>query len=149
MYHYLAQRKIRHMFDQLGRGNFEPALSSLGPEFEQVFAGSHALGGVRRTVPAFRRWFERMYRLFPDLQFEVVATASSGPPWNQTLVAEWIDRATPIDGGSYENRGVHVINMAWGKVRSIHAYLDTQVVAETCQRLYRKGHDEADAPMIL
>jgi ketosteroid isomerase-like protein len=148
VYHYLGQRKVREMFAQLSLGNFEPALASLAPEFEQIFAGNHPLGGTRRDPNAFRRWFERMYRLFPELEFEVISTASSGPPWNQTLVAEWVDRARPVDGGTYENHGVHVINLSWGRVRSIHAYLDTQVVSDVCRRLYSNGHAEAGAAMI-
>lgn len=148
MYHYLGQKKVRAMFAALSQGNFEPALASLAPCFEQVFAGEHALGGIRRTEPAFRLWFERMYRLFPDLSFEVVSTASSGPPWNQTLVAEWIDRARPVDGGTYENRGVHVINLSWGRVRSIHAYMDTQILAGTLERLVSSGTEEAGAEVI-
>jgi ketosteroid isomerase-like protein len=149
MYHYLARRRIERMFAALSNGDFEPALAGLAPRFEQVFAGDHPLGGSRHTVASFRLWFQRMYRLFPNLAFHVTATAASGPPWNMTLVAEWIDRATPADGGPYENRGVHVLRLRWGRIVSIHAYLDTQIVAETSRRLAAKGVSEAGAAPIL
>lgn len=115
MFHFFAMRRIRSMFAELSHSNFEPALAGLAPNFEQRFAGDHPLGGVRTDVDTFRRWFERMYRLFPNLEFDVVSTAASGPPWDLTLVAEWVDRATPVDGGDYENRGVHVIRLRWGR----------------------------------
>jgi ketosteroid isomerase-like protein len=145
MYHAIARRRIRRMFAELSHGNFEPALAGLAPTFEQVFAGDHPLGGTRRTVSTFRLWFERMYRLFPNLAFEVTAVAASGPPWDLTLVAEWIDRATPADGGGYENRGVHVVKLRWGRITSIHAYLDTQIAAEAARRLAAAGIQEAAA----
>lgn len=148
-YHALAERRVTRMFHELSHGNFEPALASLAPRFEQIFAGDHPLGGSRHTVESFRRWFQRMYRLFPNLAFEVIATAASGPPWDMTVVAEWVDRATPVDGGPYENRGVHVLRLRWGQVVSIHAYLDTQIVANVHQRLANAGFDEAAAPPIL
>jgi ketosteroid isomerase-like protein len=144
-----ARRQIERMFQELSRGNYEPALAGLAPRFEQVFAGDHPLGGSRHSVEAFRRWFERMYRLFPNLSFEVTATAASGPPWNMTLVAEWIDRATPADGTSYENRGVHVLKLRWGRIVSIHAYLDTQIVAAASRRLAEHGFPEAAAEPIF
>lgn len=149
MYHALARRRIRRMFHELSHGNFEPALQGLAPQFVQIFAGDHALGGERHSLNAFRRWFERMYRLFPNLSFEVTATAASGPPWDMTLVAEWIDRATPADGTPYENRGVHVLKLRWGRVVSIHAYLDTQVVAAAGHRLAAHGFPEGVASPIL
>lgn len=149
MFHYLARRRIEHMFASLSRGEFEPAFQALAPRFEQIFAGDHPLGGSRHTVESFRRWFERMYRLFPNLEFEVISTAASGPLWDMTLVAEWIDRAKPVDGGPYENRGVHVLRLRWGRIVSIHAYLDTQVVAETTRRMADNGIEEAAALPIL
>lgn len=148
MYHAMARRKIRRMFAELSRGNFEPALRSLAPSFEQTFAGEHSLGGTRHSLPAFQAWFERLYRLYPDLSFEVTATAASGPPWDLTIVAEWIDRARPADGHPYENRGVHVVRMRWGRVTSIHAYLDTQKAAAAAERLAASGVGEAIAAPI-
>jgi ketosteroid isomerase-like protein len=66
-----------------------------------------------------------------------------------TLVAEWIDRATPADGTSYENRGVHVLKLRWGRIVSIHAYLDTQIVAAASRRLAEHGFPEAAAEPIF
>lgn len=66
-----------------------------------------------------------------NLQFEVHSVAVSGGPWNTMVVVEWTDRAIPADGQKYKNSGVHIVRLRWGKVISIHAYLDTQVIQTT------------------
>jgi ketosteroid isomerase-like protein len=98
---------------------------------------------------ALRHWFERLFRLFPNLRFEMHSIAASGWPWDTTVVVEWTDRATPADGKDYVNSGVHVIRMRWGKVVSIHAYLDTQVLIDTLNRMAVNGIEEAKAPPII
>ena len=96
-----------------------------------------------------RRWFERLFRLFPNLRFEVHSIAASGGPWDTTVVVEWTDRATSADGKDYVNSGVHVIRMRWGKTVSIHEYLDTQVLIDTLNRMAVNGIEEAKAPPII
>src|SRR6266498_3886304 len=118
------------------------------PRFEHRFAGEHSLGGTRTSTTKMRHWFERLYRLFPNLRFERHSIAVSGGPWDTTVVVEWTDRATPADGTDYVNSGVHVIRMRWGKVVSIHAYLDTQVLIDTLDRMAVNGIEEAKAPPI-
>jgi hypothetical protein len=97
--------------------------------------------------------FERLFRLFPNLQFEIHSMAISGYPWDTTAVLEWTDRATPFDGKNYVNSGVHVIRLRWGKVVSIHAYLDTQVSTQvsidTFNPMATNGIEEAKAPPII
>lgn len=98
--------------------------------FEHRFSGHHALGGTRRTSAAMRAWFERLYRLNQKLDFEIRHIAVSGTPWNTTAVVEWRDTATLANGAPYVNQGAHVIGMRWGKVVTLHAYLDTAILAE-------------------
>ena len=149
MYHFFVRRTFHNMFQQLSAGNWQYAVTRMAPVFEHTFAGEHCLGGTRHTIESFRRWFERLYRLFPNLQFEIHHVAVSGWPWDTTAVAEWTDRATPKDGQPYVNRGVHVVRLRWGRVVSLHAYLDTRLVTETCRRLAEQGIEEAAAAPIV
>ena len=56
-------------------------------------AGDHSFGGARHSIAAFRQWFERLYEVFPDLQFEIKTVIVKGWPWNTTAVVEWEDQA--------------------------------------------------------
>jgi ketosteroid isomerase-like protein len=148
MFHAVAQRKVEATFRSLSKGDYEPALLGIASQFEHRFAGDHALGGSRNTVEGLRAWFQRLYRLFPNLDFEVRSISASGPPWDITVVAEWIDRASPAGGGRYENTGVHVVRIVWGKLASIHAYLDAQVLNNTLRATAASGVAEAVASPI-
>jgi ketosteroid isomerase-like protein len=148
MYHAIVRRRVVGIFEALSAGEYEVVLAGLAERFEHVFSGSHPLGGVRRTYPAMRRWFERLFRLNRHLNFSIKHIAVSGMPWNTTAVVEWRDRAELADGSDYVNDGAHVIRMRWGKVVSLHAYLDTETFAAACRRMAASGLEEAAASPI-
>ena len=149
MYHMIVKKNVTSVFSRLNKGDYEYALSGIGTTIEHCFAGEHCLGGKRTSTEALRHWFERLFRLFPNLRFEMHSIAATGWPWDTTVVVEWTDRATPADETDYVNSGVHVIRMRWGKVVSIHAYLDTQVLIDTLSRMAVHGIEEAKAPPII
>jgi ketosteroid isomerase-like protein len=145
----MVKKRVASVFERLNKDDYEYALSGIGATIEHRFGGAHCLGGKRTSIGALRHWFERLFRLFPNLRFEMHSIAASGGPWATTVVVEWTDRATPADGRDYVNSGVHVIRMRWGKVVSIHAYLDTQVLIDTLNRMAANGIEEAKAPPII
>lgn len=148
MYHLIVRRKLLRVFAELGKGNSEYVIAGLAPAFDHQFAGAHALGGVRHTVPAIRAWFERLYRLFPDINFTIKHVAVSGWPWNTTALVEWHDSATTATGEPYDNDGVHIVRLRWGKLVSLHAYLDTAILARSCSQMAAAGVAEAGATPI-
>jgi ketosteroid isomerase-like protein len=148
MYHFLIRRLARRNFERLNHGDYEAVLSGIGVGITHTFSGMHPLGGTRHSVAAMRRWFQRMFILTPRLHFTLHEVISAGPPWNTRIAIEWTDRATPADGSEYVNHGVHIIRMRWGTVISIHAYLDTQLTADLCDRLAASGVSEASLPPI-
>jgi ketosteroid isomerase-like protein len=149
MYHTIVRRLARRNFKNVSEGNFEAALSNVAEDVHHVFPGENAIGGERHSREAMRRWFQRLYRLFPGLDIEVKRVASRGWPWDTVVAVEWIDRAQPRDGMPYENEGAHFIRIRWGRAVYIHAYLDTERVNETLDRLAAKGVAEAAAEPIV
>jgi ketosteroid isomerase-like protein len=115
---------------------------------QHTFAGDHALGGSRQGIPALRHWFQRLYRLFPTLQFEIVDVLVRGWPWNTRVVVRWIDRAQLAGDLHYENSGMHALQLRWGRLTELRAYLDTQILAATCAQLAAQGITEAAAPPL-
>ena len=150
MYHALILRRVRKIFADLNKGEYEATLAAMAPHFEHRFAaGDSCLGGTRHTVPAFRLWFERLMRLTKGkLDVELHHLAAAGWPWDATVIAEWTDTATLADDLPYLNSGVHVFRLRWFRAVSIHATLDTEVWSAACARMVANGIEEAGSPPI-
>ena len=148
MYHALVRRRVRRIFDELNRGNYPAVVAGARDDVHHVFAGDHPLGGERHSRAGLERWFERVYRLFPGLRFEVKEVAASGPPWRTVAAIEWVAHADPPTGRPYLNTGAHVLRIRWGKATHIHAYEDSQTVAEACRLMAERGVEEAAAPPV-
>ena len=149
MYRALVARRVRGVFDSLNRGDSSTPLADVADDVHHVFPGDHPLGGERHSREALGRWFERLFRLFPGSRFEVKRVAVRGWPWDTSAAVEWVDRVGPAGGEPYVNEGAHWIRIRWGKVTEIHAYLDTQKVAEGCRQMAAAGVEEAAAPPIV
>jgi ketosteroid isomerase-like protein len=149
MYKRIAARRARQLFSSLGEGDYEAALEGVAPDVHHVFPGDNALGGERHSREAMRRWFERLYGLFPDLNFEIKRIAVKGPPWDLLIAVEWADRGHARDGEPYDNEGAHWIRIRRGRGVYVHAYLDTEKVTAACERMAAAGIEGAAAPPIL
>ena len=149
MYHGIVRRRISSVFDALSEGRYDAVLPGLAVDVHHRFAGEHPLGGERHDREAVRAWFERLYRLFPSLRFEVTTVAVSGPPWDLKVAVEWVADVTPAAGPAYRNVGAHVLRVRRGMVTELHAYEDSQAVAHACARMAHAGIEEASAQPIL
>ena len=148
MYHQIVARKIRSIFASISGGDYEPMLKALAPEFVYRFEGDTSIGGERRTLPAMRAWWERMYRLFPSLSFDVRDVIVNGSPWN-TRAATYLKFRTPLpDGRVYENDVVQIVHLRWGRVTYVHTIEDSLRCAQKLQLLAQRGVEEALAPAI-
>jgi ketosteroid isomerase-like protein len=130
--------------------DYAPILKGCSPDVHHRFGGHHALGGERHDCDALGRWFERLGRLAPTLQLTVHDVWVKGWPWNTTVIMRWsaVQDLLP-DGSPYNNHGVHVIRMRWGKVFDIDTNEDSQLVAASLQIWAAHGVNEALADPIL
>ena len=148
MYHAIVKRIARNAFEDLSNRKVEPLIERAAPDLRYTFAGDHALGGTRRSREAFRAWMARLYRLFPELTFTIRDMMATGPPWNTRLAIAWNDQGVAADGVSYENDGVHLLRLKWGRLMELHATLDTQHLERTLDRMAAAGIEEAAADPI-
>ena len=148
MYKAIARRKVRGLFAALSRGDWEAAMSDVAPDVHHVFPGDNAIGGERHSREAMELWFKRLYRLIPEIEFEVKQVSVRGWPWDMSVAVEWSDRGKSADGVAYENEGAHWVRLRNGKATYIHAYLDTEKVTEICNRMAASGIEEAGAAPI-
>lgn len=149
MFRALVRRRVISNFARLSAGDYKAVVAQMAPDVHHVFAGDSALGGERHTREGVERWFERLFRLYPQVQFEVGRVISSGPPWDIWTAAEWIGHVTPAAGDPYVNTGTHVFRIRNGRVVYFHAYEDSQKVAHACEQMAALGVEEAAAAPII
>jgi len=149
MYHLLVRRRARRIFQRLSDGDWQPILDGLAADVRHTYAGDNAVGGTRTSVAAVRRWFERVFRLFPVFQEEVREVLVRGWPWNTVVAVQWVARGTsPVNDAAFVIHGVHVARFRWGKVTEIQAYPDTEKFSAHLRRLAASGVEEAAAAPI-
>jgi ketosteroid isomerase-like protein len=148
LYRTIVKRKARGIFDALSRGDVEAVTADLADDVHHVFAGGNALGGERHSRAGFEEWLRRLYRLIPEIEFEVRDVAVRGWPWNTAVAIEWVDSGRAADGTPYVNQGSHWIRLRWGKAVEIHGYLDTEKVTRLLDEMAAAGIDEAAAAPV-
>ncbi|CAD5257164.1 conserved hypothetical protein [Bosea sp. 62] len=149
MYQRIVQARVRALFDAVNRGDAEPVIAAFARTFEHRFLGDdHALGGSRTSLSAVRDWYERLYRLLPDIHFDLERIDVAGPPWNAVVVVDWRETNSGTDGVRTFNRGHHVLHLAWGRATRLLICPDTTLLVATLDRLFAAGNLEAHAPPI-
>jgi ketosteroid isomerase-like protein len=149
VYHAIMRSKIKDVFKSLSRGDYQPVLSSLAPNFEHWFIGDHALSGLRTSMPVTRAWYERLYKIFPDLRFELINIVVQGTPWDTTVMIERMDLFTLRNGRQGSNVGVHIIHFKWAKADSVRIYCDTKLLIESLEVQSVHGVEDArQLPLI-
>ena len=148
MYQSIVQSIIKKNFKSLSIGNYEDLLNTVSNDVIHSFLGNSAIGGQRQSKEKLRHWFERVYRLFPKLDFSVLNIIVSGFPWKTHVVVEWSANVTPIVGDTYINTGVHIIILKWGKAVKITAYENSELVAIACDKMVSAGITEAGEKQI-
>jgi len=149
VYRRIVRGVVRDAFEQLNRGNIGGLTDKLAADARHYFIGAHALGGRRSRPGSIRRWYERLFQLFPDIRFTVHRVDVAGPPWRTLACAYWTETNTGTDGVRNDNEGVNVIEIRWGKVRRVDIYTDVARLGGTLARLARAGNAAASAPAIV
>jgi ketosteroid isomerase-like protein len=148
IYRAIVKRKARGVFEALSEGDWRGTIGDIADDVHHVFPGDNALGGERHSRAGLERWFERLYRLIPEIEFEVRDVAMRGWPWDTAVAVEWVDRGRAADGTPYENAGAHWFRLRWGKAVAIHGNLDTEKVTRLLEGMAAAGIEEAAAPPI-
>ena len=143
MYRLIVGHLLRRAFRHLSAGDYEHVVVKFTPDATFCFAGDHAQGGELRGPAEIRRWFQRLFRLFPGLAFAPQAIVVSGWPWDTIAATQFRVRATLPDGAIYRNEGMQLLRLRWGRVVEERLYEDTQLLATTLASLARQGVTEA------
>ena len=148
MYHNIIKNKLKSNFKSLSQGNYQALLDTVHNNVEHQFLGDSPIGGARKSKEKLTRWFERVYRLFPSLKFEIKDIFVTGFPWHTKAAVEWEAQVTPAKGNVYKNSGVHIVTIKWGKATKISAYENADLVAQACKKMLAEGIEEAGESQI-
>jgi ketosteroid isomerase-like protein len=144
MYKTLVKRRLRKGFlSELSNGDYPALIRRTAPDVVHSFPGTGGLGGTRFSRDALRAWFERLFRLFPVLEFEVEEIAVTGWPWRTVAAVRWRNRGRAADGEPYANAGCEVFEIRWGRATRLDQYLDTKVIHDHLERMASAGIEEA------
>jgi len=149
MYHAIMRKKTQSVFSALNNGNYELIFANLAPKFQHWFIGNHALSGLRTSPSVTRAWYERLYRIFPNIHFDLRNIIVQGTLWDTTVTVEWNDNYILLNGAQRSNLGVHIIHFKWAKADSVRIYCDTKLLLENLAIQAQGGIEEATlAPLI-
>ena len=149
MYHAIVKRIAVRNFERVNDHDYDGLLKDCAPDIHHRFGGHHALGGERHDRTGLRDWFARLGRLAPTLRLTVTDVWVKGLPNDTTIIMRWTGTQHLPDDSPYENHGVHVIRMRWGRIVDIDANEDSQLVANSMTILAAHGVAEALADPIL
>jgi len=153
MYRMIVARKIRASWREVQKRNPGAVVDQFAGSFEYRFVGEHALGGVRRTRASQLAWFERLFRVFPSIEFNLRDVIVTGPPWH-TRAAVLLDVSIPGERGYtdaepvWRNEIMQTVELRWGRITRIVTMTDTQREVALLTRLARAGMAEATAAPI-
>lgn len=149
MYHAIVKRRLLNSFAALNRGNYPVITRQFSKDATHWFSGTgHPLAGLRRSQASIFAWYDRLARLMPDLRFDIEQVAVSGWPWRTVAMLSWSDALHDRVGKAYANRGVHLIQLRWGKVVDLQVYCDTEYLQGYFDALAQQGVAEASAAPI-
>jgi ketosteroid isomerase-like protein len=152
IYRTVVRRQVRNLFAEANAGNWGSIVDGLASTFSYRFVGDTPLGGTRTTHEAMRRWFERLYRLFPGSQFTPQRIVVEGPPWNTRIMTYVkIHGTAPNANGAsapYENEFMQAMILRWGKITSVLTLEDTQRFVNALPCLAAAGITDATASPI-
>lgn len=146
-YRWILKTRIIKGFDELNKQNYHYLTNLFADNVTYEFEGEHSLGGTRISKAGVEKWFDRLFRLLPS-KFVINSISVSGPMWNTTAIIEFTDTVTPKFGQSYNNNGIQVVKLSFGKVYKIHTYVNTNKVINALNILYDNRIQEAKADKI-
>jgi ketosteroid isomerase-like protein len=153
MYKTIVKRRIRHLFEEANRGNWQAIVDSLADRFTYRFIGDTPLGGTRHKTSSMQEWFKRIYKLVPDAKLTPQKIVVQGMPWN-TYIMTYVkfNGTLPVVNGApgapYENEVMQLMNLRWGRITSVLTIEDTKRFADILPLLAKAGIAEATAPPI-
>ncbi len=148
MYQIIFKQQVAKGFQNISHANFDAVLKLFAPDIHFTFVGHHSIGGDWQDRNIVKQWFDRVHRLFPDLQLIPLHIHVSGWPWDVTAITQFEVKATLPDGRLYRNQGVQILRIRLGKIVADYLIEDTQLLLAALDQIAQSGNAEAHAARL-
>jgi ketosteroid isomerase-like protein len=125
MYKMIVAHKVRSLFDEVNKGNYQAMVDGLAANFEYRFLGNHPLSGRRTKHSTITAWWQRVNRLLPGGQFTVHQVIVQGHPLNTRIAVRSTISGMQPNGEPYSNDVMQFMRLRLGKVTHIETLEDT------------------------
>jgi ketosteroid isomerase-like protein len=135
MYHQIVAAQVKKGMQDISNGRFEKVLAQFSSQIVFSFLGQHALGGEYNSVAEVRAWFQKIHGFFPDLRLEPTSICVSGWVWNTLVVTHFRVSASLPNSAQYNNQGVQVLRIRWGKIVEDRLFEDTEKLQQALGKI--------------
>lgn len=149
VYHRIVRQKLNQNFQKLNQGDYLSIVKQFSASPHHRVAGNSALGGERHTREGVGQWYERLFTIFSDIQFNVKDISINGLPWNTTILVHFDVTATLKNSQPYTNSIEQKITLKWGKIVFMNIDEDTQKLASALIIQAEGGISSASAQPII
>jgi ketosteroid isomerase-like protein len=119
---------LRHIYDELSRGNGKPFTDALADDAVWTITGSSAWSRSYRGKQAIRD--ELLTPLFAQFAGQYTNSAQRIIAEDDLVVVECRGQVTTKSGNPYNNSYCYIYRVEGGKIRELTEYLDTALLAK-------------------
>jgi ketosteroid isomerase-like protein len=145
MYKTIVAKRVRGIFEEINKGNYQAMIDGLASTFEYRFLGDHPLSGHRTKVATMDQWWQRVFRLLPGSQFTIRQVIVQGHPLNTRIAVRMTIAADLPSGDKYSNDVMQFMRLRLGKLTHIETMEDTARFERYLETLRTEGHPDAAA----
>jgi ketosteroid isomerase-like protein len=125
MYKAIVAKKVRSMFAEINKGNYQAMIDGLASPFDYRFLGDHPLSGRRTKAATMELWWQRIFRLLPNGQFTLHQVIVQGHPLNTRVAVRSTISAVLPSGETYSNDVMQFMRLRLGKLTHVETMEDT------------------------
>ena len=121
----IAKQKISSGYDALNNRDLETFLAAWRDDCTFIYPGELPISGTIVGKPAIEKWFKNFFDQFPKIKY-TLKNVCVGNVFDfmgtNTVAVHWDSEYTNKDGNEFQNSGVSIIKIKFGKAESVKDY---------------------------
>jgi len=121
----IAKQKIASGYDALNNRDMEAFLAAWRDDCNFIYPGDLPISGKVVGKPAIEKWFQNFFDQFPKIKYTLNNVCVDNVfdfMGTNTVAVHWDSEYTNKDGKEFQNSGVSIIKIKFGKAESVKDY---------------------------